>query len=51
MNLRELKKRRVLEVLEQVGGNKLRAAQILGIDQRTLYRILQPAESAEDKTP
>lgn len=50
MNLKQLKKQHVLEVLDQVGGNKLRAAQILGIDRRTLYRILERAESAEDKT-
>ncbi len=38
--LDEARRRRVFEVLAQLGGNKLQAARILGIDRRTLYRIL-----------
>jgi len=41
MTLEEMKCWYVAKVLEEAGGNKLRAAEILGIDRRTLYRILQ----------
>ena len=38
--LEELKRWYVEQVLAETGGNKARAAEILGIDRRTLYRIL-----------
>jgi DNA-binding NtrC family response regulator len=41
MTLEEVKRWYVAAVLEETGGNKLRAAEILGIDRRTLYRILE----------
>lgn len=50
VRLRDLKKHHILEILEKTGGNKMRAAQMLGIDRRTLYRILERSESAEDKS-
>ena len=40
MTLEELKRWYVEQVLAETGGNKARAAEILGIDRRTLYRIL-----------
>jgi DNA-binding NtrC family response regulator len=40
LTLEELKHWYVARVLDDVGGNKVRAAEQLGIDRRTLYRIL-----------
>ena len=37
--LAELERRYLLHVLDAVGGNRTRAAQVLGIDRRTLYRM------------
>jgi len=41
MTLDEVKRWYVATVLEETGGNKVRAAELLGIDRRTLYRILE----------
>jgi transcriptional regulator with PAS, ATPase and Fis domain len=41
MTLDELKDWYVETVLRQVHGNKVRAAEILGIDRRTLYRMIR----------
>lgn len=39
--LDELEKRYLTHVLEKTGGNRTRAAEILGIDRRTLYRMAE----------
>jgi DNA-binding NtrC family response regulator len=41
MPLQDLERRYSRHVLQRVGGNKLKAAQILGISRATLYRILR----------
>ncbi len=51
MTLDEVKRWYVAKVLEEVEGNKLRAAEILGIDRRTLYRILGRREVDERPAP
>jgi DNA-binding NtrC family response regulator len=48
--LAELDRRHALRVLERVSGNKLRAAQILGISRATLYRLLgEPAAGEQGR--
>jgi DNA-binding NtrC family response regulator len=39
--LDEMERRYLLHVLEQVGGNRTRAAEVLRIDRRTLYRMAE----------
>ena len=40
-SLEEIERRYLLHVLEQVGGNRTRAAEVMGIDRRTLYRMAE----------
>ena len=46
--LEELKRWYVDTILSQTHGNKAQAAEILGIDRRTLYRILERSATDED---
>jgi DNA-binding NtrC family response regulator len=45
LTLEEIQKRHVLHVLEQVGNNKARAADILDISRATLYSFLAKSEN------
>ncbi|HKQ76301.1 MAG TPA: sigma-54 dependent transcriptional regulator [Blastocatellia bacterium] len=47
MTLRELEKEYIIEALRMTGGNKSRAAEILGIDRRTLHRKLDEYRSED----
>jgi DNA-binding NtrC family response regulator len=45
--LEELSRRYAQLVLKETGGNKTRAAEVLGIDRKTLYRLVgEPGESS-----
>ncbi len=51
-SLDELTRRHLVRVLAATGGNKKRAAEILGVDRRTLYRMLERyAMSPADPSP
>ena len=45
--LEEVEREYILRILEKTGGNKYQAAQMLGIDRKTLYRKLGEIEARE----
>ena len=51
VSLDEVERRHVLRVLHAVGGNKARAARILGLDRKTLYRRLEQYGIATEPAP
>ncbi len=48
--LEDLERRYVQNVLKAVGGNKTHAAQVLGVDRRTLYRKLEKYSSSVSRS-
>ena len=46
LTLAELERRHTRRVLDRVGGNKVKAAEVLGISRATLYRILEEPVNA-----
>jgi DNA-binding NtrC family response regulator len=47
--LNELERRYLLHVLKEVGGNRTRAAEVMGIDRRTLYRMAERFDIRTDE--
>lgn len=48
VSLEEVERRYILQVMDDVGGNKTLAAQVLGIGRKTLYRKLERYGAATD---
>ena len=49
LDLRDLERRHVVDVLHQLKGNKLQAAKALGISRRALYRLVEKYQLEEKK--
>lgn len=49
LSLEEMQRRHVLRVLEGVGGNKARAAEVLGIGRATIYQLLSRMKTEDTK--
>jgi len=48
LSLEELERLYILQILRQTGGNKSRAAEILGLDRKTLYRKLTEYRAGDE---
>ena len=51
LTMDEVERRYITRVLKQLDGNKTSAAEMLGLDRRTLYRKLERWGAAEDPEP
>jgi len=51
LTLEAMSQQYLLQVLHQVGGNKMRAAEILGISRGTIYEMLARTKIRESATP
>jgi two-component system response regulator HydG len=49
LSLEELQRQHIIRVLEGVGGNKARAAQVLGIGRATIYQLISRMKIGENK--
>jgi DNA-binding NtrC family response regulator len=49
--LREVERQLILKTLEMAGGNRVRAAEILGISPKTLYNKLGRYQAKSDSEP
>ena len=49
--MEQVQQRHLLRVLQYVGGNKARAAEILGIGRNTIYQMLARLETNSDELP
>jgi two-component system NtrC family response regulator len=49
LSLKEIERQHILAVMQYVNGSRTRAAQILGIGRKTLYRKLQVISTKEQR--
>jgi two-component system response regulator HydG len=50
LSLDEIERRYIIRVIKLLNGNKARAAQLLGLDRRTLYRKLERYEARNNRS-
>lgn len=51
LTMDEVERRYVIRVLKQLHGNKTMAADLLGVDRRTLYRKLERWDTPDEPEP